>query len=189
MPGQCRVETRSATPFRDLGIGKTEPPVCMLLAQKFQRVRREIHEDQDAVWPQHSPGFSDRVGGTVGVVQHLVDYDGIERSVRQGQLIHVTKANRPVLETGPLEVDACHGQHLAGLIDTECVLYARRQNFEHATGSGADIEEIARIGRGDDLDERRLDLALIDVKRADAVPPVGIFAEIGAGSSTRLRLR
>ena len=43
-----------------------------------------------------------------------------------------------------------------------------------------DVEQIARIGRRDDLDECCLDLALIDVERADAMPLVGIFAEIGA---------
>src|ERR1700726_3137447 len=60
------------------------------------------------------------------------------------------------------------------------MLDARRQNLQHAAGAGADVEEIARIGGGDDLDQGRLDLALIDVERADAMPLVGIFAEIGA---------
>src|SRR6202040_2410638 len=60
------------------------------------------------------------------------------------------------------------------------MLDARRQNLQHAAGAGADVEEIARIGGGDNLDQGRLDLALIDVPRADAMPLVGIFAEIGA---------
>ncbi len=40
---------------------------------------------------------------------------------------------------------------------------ARRQYLEHATGSGADIEQIARVCGGNELDEGRLDLALVDV--------------------------
>src|SRR5207302_4148541 len=55
-------------------------------------------------------------------------------------------------------------------------------------GSGADIEQILRPGGGDDLGERRLDLALVDVERADAVPLHGIFAEIGGGGFGALTL-
>ena len=93
-----------------------------------------------------------------------------------------------VFEPGPFEIDAGDRQHLARLVDAERVLDARRQNLEHAAGAGADIEQIARIGGGDDLDQRRLDLALVDIERADAVPLVGIVAEIGAASSARWRL-
>ena len=64
----------------------------------------------------------------------------------------------------------------------------RRQNFEDAAGAGADIEQIARRGGGDDLDQRRLDLALIDIKRADAVPIGRVFAEIGGGALGALAL-
>ena len=60
------------------------------------------------------------------------------------------------------------------------MLDARRQDLQHAAGAGADVEKVARIGGGDDLDEGRLDLALIDIERADPVPLVGVFAEIGA---------
>src|SRR5260370_10173476 len=56
---------------------------------------------------------------------------------------------------------------------------ARRQNLQHAAGAGADVEKIARIGRGNDLDQARLDLALIDVERAYPMPLVGIVAKIG----------
>src|ERR1700736_6104754 len=60
------------------------------------------------------------------------------------------------------------------------MLDARRQNLQHAAGAGADVEEIARIGGGDYLDQGRLDLALIDIQRADAMPLGGIVAEIVA---------
>ena len=45
-----------------------------------------------------------------------------------------------------------------------------------------------RRGGGDDLGQRRLDLALVDVERADAVPLRGIFAEIGGGELGALAL-
>ncbi len=40
---------------------------------------------------------------------------------------------------------------------------------------------------GDDLGQRRLDLALVDIERADAVPLRGIVAEIGGGQLGALR--
>ena len=42
--------------------------------------------------------------------------------------------------------------------------------------------------RGDDLDEGRLDLAFVDIERANAVPLDGILAEIGAGEIGALAL-
>ena len=44
------------------------------------------------------------------------------------------------------------------------------------------------VDGGDDLGERRLDFALVDIERADAVPMRGIFAEIGGGEFGALAL-
>ena len=144
--------------------------MSVLVAQEFQRVRREIDEHEDAVRPQHARRLGDRRGGPVGVVQDLMDHDRVEGRVRHRQLVHVAEPDRPVFEAGPREVDPRDRQHLARLVDAERVLDARRQDLQHAAGAGADVEKIARIGGGDDLDEGRLDLALIDVERADAMP-------------------
>ena len=180
MPRRRRIEPGGAAPFRDLGIGKAEPPVSVLVAQEFERVGREIDENEDAVRPQHARRLGDRRGGPVGVVQDLMDHHRVEGRVRHGQLVHVAEPDRPVFEARPREVDPRDRQHFARLVDAERMVDARRQNLQHAAGAGADVEKIAGIGGGDDLDEGRLDLALIDVERADAVPLVGIFAEIGA---------
>src|SRR5260221_5145622 len=58
---------------------------------------------------------------------------------------------------------------------------ARRQDLEHPSGAGADIEQLARLARGHEVEERPLDLALIDIERADLSPLRGIGAEIGRG--------
>ena len=44
------------------------------------------------------------------------------------------------------------------------------------------------IGRSDDLDQRRLDLALVDIERTDPMPLRGILAKIGAGEIGALLL-
>src|SRR5271167_3201343 len=64
----------------------------------------------------------------------------------------------------------------------------RRKDLEHSSGSSADVEQIARVGRGDDPDQRRLDLALVDIEGTDPMPLRGILAEIRAGEIGALLL-
>ena len=87
-----------------------------------------------------------------------------------------------------LEIDPGDGQHLARLIDAERALHPRRQDFEHAPGSSADVEQIARVRRGDEVDKRRLDFALVDIERADSVPLRCVLAKIGGGKIGTLLL-
>src|SRR5689334_352937 len=47
MARRRRVEAGGAAPLGDLVIGEAEPSVRLLLAQKFERVRREIDDDQN----------------------------------------------------------------------------------------------------------------------------------------------
>ena len=56
----------------------------VFLAQIFERMRRKIDQNQEPVRPQNACRFGDRRGGPVGVMQHLMDHRGIERSVGQG---------------------------------------------------------------------------------------------------------
>ncbi len=117
-----------------------------------------------------------------------MDDDSVEAGICERQLIHVAEAHDAIAQSGTFKVDARDRQHLARLIDAEGLRDARAQNLDHAAGAGADIEQILRCFRGNDLDQRRLDLALVDVERADAVPMRGVFAEIGRGKLGALAL-
>ena len=94
MPRRRRVEPGGAAPFGDLGVGKAEPAMGMLVAQEFERVRREIDDDQTAARPQHPRRLGDRRGRPIGVVQHLMDDDRVERRIGQRQLVHVAEPDR-----------------------------------------------------------------------------------------------
>ena len=72
-------------------------------------------------------------------------------------------------------------EHLARLIDAQRVGDPRPEQLEHASGAGADVEQVTRRERADDIGEHRLDFGLIDVERADAMPVRGIVAEIRGG--------
>ncbi len=121
-------------------------------------------------------------------MQHLVDDDGVERAARRRELIHVALADGAVARARALEIDARHGEHLARQIDAERALDARRHHFEHAPGAGADVEQVVDRLVGQELDQRRLDLALADMERADAVPVLRVGAEIGFGRGAPLPL-
>ena len=87
-----------------------------------------------------------------------------------------------------LEIGARHRQHLARQIDTDRALDARRDDLEHAAGAGAEIKQIADSVTAKRFEDRRLNLALVDMKRANLVPLLGIGAEIGVGGFGALAL-
>src|SRR5258707_11265307 len=117
-----------------------------------------------------------------------MDYGGIEGRVRQWELVDVAKPDYAVCEAGAFEVDAGHGEHLARLVDTERLRYPRRQDFQHAAGAGADIEQVARRGCLNNLLQSGFDLALVDVERTNAMPLRRIVAEIRRGQLHALAL-
>jgi hypothetical protein len=158
-----RIKTRGAAPFADLGIPKAETAMGVFIAQEFERVGCKIGNHQDAVRPQHAGGFGNRRCRPVGIVQDLMDHDRVKRRVRQSQLIHVVAADPAICDPGTFEIDPRYRKHLARLVDPERALDPGRQDFEHPPRSGANVEQIARVGGVDDVDQRSLDLALVDI--------------------------
>jgi hypothetical protein len=67
------------------------------------------------------------------------------------------------------------------LIDTQRIGDPRPQQFEHASGASADVEQITRRERAGNIGEHCLDIGLIDVERPDSVPVRRIIAEVRRG--------
>ena len=65
------------------------------------------------------------------------------------------------------------------MIDADGAVGARREQFEHAAGPRAEIEQAADRPVADHRQDRRLDPALRRVQRADRVPVGGALGEIG----------
>ena len=114
----------------------------MLVAKKFELMRCEVDEDQDSARPQHPSRFGNDRCRSVGIMQHLVNHHGIERGIRQGQVVHVTEPDLPVLETSAIEVDPGDGQHLARLVDAERA-FDPRDLLDIGTGTGRMLEILA----------------------------------------------
>ena len=98
------------------------------------------------------------------------------------QRIHVALAQLGIVEPGLGQLGAGEAEHFGAAVDAERLLGAGREQFDHPPGAGADVDQAAdrrvRRARGGD---RRLDLALGDVERAQRVPLAGMAGEIALG--------
>src|SRR6476660_9049140 len=81
-------------------------------------------------------------------------------------------------EPGALKLHTRIAKHVAAEIEAKSARGARREQFEHAPGPGAEIDEQREGSRPKRLVHRRLDLAFGDMQRADLVPLAGVLPEI-----------
>lgn len=78
----------------------------MLLAQEFQRMRREIDDDQASCRTQKPSRLVDGAGGIVEIVQHLMDGDEIEGIALDRRREDVALPNLRVRNAGLVEIGA-----------------------------------------------------------------------------------
>jgi len=155
-------ESRLAAPIGDFRIGEAEMSVSVVLAQKFERMWREIDDHQPSRGPHHARRLGNRERWTVGVMQDLMENRRIEALIGERQLKDVALADRAIVQIRLLEIGARDREHFARQIDTDRALDARRYDFQHAAGAGAKIEQIADRVVTKRLEHRSLDFALID---------------------------
>ena len=72
-------------------------------------------------------------------------------------------------------------EHRGALIDPDRARGERGDQFEHAAGAGAEVEDRVNAGVADEIEDRRLDALLRRVQRADVVPVGGAFCEVRRG--------
>ena len=81
-------------------------------------------------------------------------------------------------QAGALEAGARQQQHVERQIDAEPALDDRAEQFQHAAGAGAEIEQRAERPVGERVADRVLDRLVGDMQLADAVPLRGVRAEV-----------
>ena len=150
----------------------------VLVAQEFEIVRREVDDQQPAARPQHAHRFADGARAVVEEVQHLVNDDDVERIPRQRQIVDVALAHAAILQAGAIEPRAGERQHVERQIEAEAALDVAGEQFQHAAGAGAEIEQRADRLVGERRADRVLDRGVGDVQLADAIPFGGVAAEI-----------
>ena len=172
------VEAGGFQPLRHGLGGETEPAMGVLLAQKFEIVRREIDDQQPAAGPQHAHRFADGARGVVEKVQHLVNDDDVERIARQREIVDVALPHAAIFQAGAVEPRAGQRQHVERKIEAEAALDIAGEQFQHAAGAGAEIEQRADRLVGERGADRVLHRGVGDMQLADAVPLGGVPAEI-----------
>ena len=143
--------------------------------------------------PARPPGRSTRAAsaitraGSLGVMQHLMDGDGVEARRGQGRWYMSPWRTWQLARPARSEVGARHDQHLARQVDADAAADPPGHQLEDAAGAGADVEQVADARGRQAAQQRGLDLALVDMERAELVPARGILAEIGGGARPRAR--
>ena len=135
------VEVGLLHPLRH-GLGpEAEAQMGVLLAQEFQIVRREIDHQQPPLRAQRARGFGDRTRPIIEEVQHLMDHDDIEGILRHRQFVNIALPHAAMLQPDALQPRARQREHVERHVDAEPALDLRAEQFEHAPGAGAKIEE------------------------------------------------
>ena len=75
---------------------------------------REIDENQPSAGFQGPRGFSDYIARRISVMQNLMDRDRVKSAARNGELIHVTKPDLTISETGLFKIGARYCEHFPG---------------------------------------------------------------------------
>ena len=177
----CSISRPAAVEPLRHGLGReAEPAMGVLVAQELEIVRREIDHQQPPGRPQHPRRLLDRARAVVEEVQHLVDDDDDRRNPAAAR----DRRCRPGARcngASPARSSRARAmrQHVEREIEAEPALDLGAEQFEHAAGAGAEIEQRAERRAGERRADRRLDRLVGDVQLADAVPLGGMAAEIG----------
>ena len=152
------------------------------LTQAFVRMRREIHDQQPSSRAQGARRLADRPRRLVEVMQNLVDDREIVGAALDRQRIEVPLTKLHVAQAGALEARAGDAQHLRRPVDADGAPGDGRQHFEHASGPGAEIEEILDRHPTDGVANRRLHALLGHMHGAHLIPDDGLRREIARGA-------
>src|SRR5262249_37490507 len=86
-PMKCKLKAGGLHPLRDRLGGETEPAVSVLVAQKLEIVRSEIHHQQTTGRTQHARRLDDGARSVVEKMQDLVKDHDVERILRQTEVV------------------------------------------------------------------------------------------------------
>ena len=85
----------------------------VLVAQKFELVRREIDHQQPTLRPQHACSLAESACAIVEVMQNLVhDHDVGKSSARQREIIDIAVAHAAMTQASTIQARPCQRQHV-----------------------------------------------------------------------------
>ena len=107
-----------------------------------------------------------------------MDDDEVVSVALDRRRIEVALAQLDVAQAALTDARARDRQHCRALVDADGAIGARREQLEHPTRAGPEIEQAADRFVADHRHDRHLDPALRRVQRADRVPVGGALGEI-----------
>ncbi len=150
-----------------------------MLAQRLLFVGGEIDDQQPPAGTQQPRGFGERAAGIVEEMQHLMDDDEIIGAALHRRGVDVALAQLHVAQAAARSMRARATLSIAGLRSTPTArLGERGEQFEHAAGSRAEVEQRLDRRIADEIEDRGFDLRLGRVHGADAIPFGGLRGEI-----------
>src|SRR5690554_4752747 len=104
-------------------------------------MRREVDNEKTPAGAEHTGRLRQRPLRVVEIVQYLMDGDDVEGIPPEGQIVDVAQTDLGAGDTGTVEIGAGDRQHVGGGIDADGADVQRREQFQEAAGTGAEIEE------------------------------------------------
>ena len=150
--------------------------------QLFAPVRREVRDQQSATRSEHARAFGEHGGRSLREMQHLVQHHGIGRAVRERERAHIRKPHLGMAKPRRVEPPARQPQHRGAEVQPGRPARARAQQFDHAPGAGADIEQPPDRPRPQRRHNRAFHLGFGHMQRAQAIPFGRVRLEPGIGS-------
>ena len=150
----------------------------VLLAQEFELVRGEVDHQQPPARPQQARRFPNGAPAILQEVQHLMDDHHVEGVAAERKIVDVALPDAAMLEACALKIGAGDAEHFGIEVDPDAAADLGAEQFEHAAGAGAEVEEALDAHARKRFADRRFDRGLGDVELAQFVPVTGVLAEI-----------
>ena len=106
-------------PLRHRLRGEAEPAMGVLVAQKLEIVRREIHHQQAAGRTQHARRFANGARAIVKKMQDLMNEHRVKGVVRQRELVDISVPHAAMAQSRAIEPRPRERQHVEGEIEAK----------------------------------------------------------------------
>jgi len=161
-----------------LRVSETEPGMGIAIAQFFKIVRVEIDDRDASARAGDTRRFLQSQFGLLREVQHLVKQHGLKAGGGEWQIAKVALDQFNLCGGQMLQLGAGYAQHFQVLVERDDVISLACEQFCHAPGAGADIEQGAQRSAIKLGYQRIFDQLIGDVQLAQFVPLASMTLEI-----------
>ena len=163
-------------------IGKAKPGMGMDGAEFFMVMGREVDDHEPSIVRDCPDGFGNDCLGVLGVMQHLVENDGVKLTIADGEHVEVTQFNFNLARDIGAEIRYfCAGkpQHFGAIVQSDKPACALREQFDNAASPCTDVQYTAQWRAMQNLRNLRLNFRIGNMQRSQEVPFFCMCRKIG----------